>query len=106
MGYKDFLIPILITLLAGLSTGIGSVAALFIREFKHRYLSLMLGFSTGVMVYVSFVDLLGSSIEVIGLFYLFSGGLFLFYKYCSGTYPNSEIHKTSIRMGISPSSEG
>jgi ZIP family zinc transporter len=63
---KEFLLPFLITLFAGLSTGIGSVAAIFIKEFKHRYLSLMLGFSSGVMVYVSFVELLGKSIEKIG----------------------------------------
>ena len=64
---KDILIPILITVGAGLCTGIGSVAALFIREFKHKYLSIMLGFSAGVMVYVSFVDLLFKSIREIGL---------------------------------------
>ncbi len=64
---KSILIPILITVAAGLSTGIGSVAALFVRQFKHRYLSLMLGFSAGVMVYVSFADLLFKSIREIGL---------------------------------------
>jgi ZIP family zinc transporter len=64
---NDIILPILITVAAGLSTGIGSVAALFIREFKHRYLSIMLGFSAGVMIYVAFVDLLGKSIAEIGL---------------------------------------
>jgi ZIP family zinc transporter len=63
---KDILIPILVTVAAGLSTGIGSVAALFVRQFKHTYLSLMLGFSAGVMLYVAFVDLLGKSIIEIG----------------------------------------
>jgi zinc transporter, ZIP family len=64
---KSILIPILITVAAGLCTGIGSVAALFVREFKHRYLSLMLGFSAGVMIYVSFADLLFKSIREIGM---------------------------------------
>ncbi len=63
---KEILIPILITVAAGLATGIGSVAALFVRQFKHTYLSLMLGFSAGVMLYVAFVDLLGKSIAEIG----------------------------------------
>jgi len=66
---QDILIPILITVAAGLTTGIGSIAALFIRQFKHTYLSVMLGFSAGVMVYVAFVDLLGKSIAEIGLFW-------------------------------------
>jgi ZIP family zinc transporter len=70
-----FLIPFLITTGAGLCTGLGSIAALFIREFKHTYLSLMLGFSAGVMVYVSFVELLGHSCEEIG----FLGGNISFF---------------------------
>jgi zinc transporter, ZIP family len=64
---QEILIPILITVAAGLCTGIGSVAALFVKQFKHTYLSVMLGFSAGVMVYVAFVDLLGKSIAEIGL---------------------------------------
>ncbi len=67
MPSEPILIPILVTVAAGLCTGIGSVAALFVKEFKHRYLSMMLGFSAGVMIYVSFVDLLFKSIREIGL---------------------------------------
>ena len=63
----EILLPLLITVAAGLSTGIGSVAALFVRQFKHTYLSVMLGFSAGVMIYVAFVDLLGRSVTEIGL---------------------------------------
>lgn len=47
-----------LTLLAGLSTGIGSLMALFARRTNTRFLSLALGFSAGVMIYVSFVEIL------------------------------------------------
>ena len=47
-----------LTLLAGLSTGIGSVIAFLSHETNKRFLSIALGFSAGVMIYISFVELL------------------------------------------------
>ena len=47
-----------LTLFAGLSTGIGSLIAFFYKKTNTRILSLALGFSAGVMLYVSFVDIL------------------------------------------------
>ena len=47
-----------LTILAGLSTGIGSLISLFTKKTSTRMLSLALGFSAGVMLYVSFVDIL------------------------------------------------
>lgn len=47
-----------LTLFAGLSTGIGSAIALFARRTNTRFLSVSLGFSAGVMLYVSFVEIL------------------------------------------------
>lgn len=47
-----------LTALAGLSTGIGSAIALFARRSNVSLLSAALGFSAGVMIYVSFVELL------------------------------------------------
>jgi ZIP family zinc transporter len=46
-----------LTMFAGLSTGIGSVLAFFTRRTNTRFLSLALGFSAGVMIYVSFVEI-------------------------------------------------
>jgi len=46
-----------LTLLAGLSTGIGSALAFFAKRTSTRFLSLALGFSAGVMIYVSFVEM-------------------------------------------------
>ena len=57
---------ILLTTLAGLSTGIGSAIAFFIRNPKYSYLAVLLGFSAGVMIYISFTELLGTAIENVG----------------------------------------
>ena len=46
-----------LTLFAGLSTGIGSAIAFFAHRTNTRLLSVSLGFSAGVMIYVSFVEL-------------------------------------------------
>ncbi|MGD9343002.1 MAG: ZIP family metal transporter, partial [Desulfuromonadales bacterium] len=46
-----------LTLFAGLATGIGSALAFFARTTNTRFLSLSLGFSAGVMLYVSFVEI-------------------------------------------------
>ena len=46
-----------LTLFAGLATGIGSALAFFARRTNTRFLSLALGFSAGVMLYVSFVEI-------------------------------------------------
>jgi len=47
-----------LTLLAGLATGIGSTIALVARRTNTRFLAAALGFSAGVMIYVSFVEIL------------------------------------------------
>jgi zinc transporter, ZIP family len=50
-----------LTLLAGLATGIGSALALLAHRTNTRLLSAALGFSAGVMVYISFVEILGDA---------------------------------------------
>ena len=55
-----------LTILAGLSTGIGSAIAYFIKKPKMVYLSFSLGFSAGVMMYVSFVELLPQALDYVG----------------------------------------
>lgn len=46
-----------LTLFAGLSTGVGSALAFFARRTNTGILSLALGFSAGVMIYVSFMEI-------------------------------------------------
>ena len=55
-----------LTLLAGLATGLGSALAFFTRQTNTRFLSLALGFSAGVMLYVSFVEILPQAQDVLG----------------------------------------
>ena len=50
-------VPLMLTLGAGLATGIGSTIALFAHRTNKRLLSFSLGLSGGVMIYVSFVEL-------------------------------------------------
>lgn len=46
-----------ITLIAGLATGIGSIIAFTAQRTNYRFLSVATGFSAGVMLYVSFVEI-------------------------------------------------
>lgn len=46
-----------LTLFAGLSTGIGSAIAFSAKKTNKKFLSASLGFSAGVMIYVSFVEI-------------------------------------------------
>lgn len=46
-----------LTLFAGLSTGIGSALAFYTKKTNEKFLSVALGFSAGVMIYVSFIEI-------------------------------------------------
>lgn len=54
---ENFLFAMLLTLLAGLATGIGGAIAFFAKRTNTKFLSVALGFSAGVMVYISFVEI-------------------------------------------------
>ena len=78
---SEIWIPLALTFLAGISTIIGSLISLFIKNFKKSYLYFSLGLSAGVMIYVSFVELLAGSVRDIGFLYgnlaFFAGILFI-----------------------------
>lgn len=46
-----------LTVFAGMATGIGSVIAFMAKRTNYRFLSVATGFSAGVMLYVSFVEI-------------------------------------------------
>ncbi len=46
-----------LTLVAGLATGLGSIIAFFAPRANYRFLAVATGFSAGVMLYVSFVEI-------------------------------------------------
>ena len=55
---QPFLIAFTLTLLAGLSTGLGAAIAFFASRANTRFLSVCTGLSAGVMLYVSFMEML------------------------------------------------
>jgi len=61
MDLSTFWVAMLLTLFAGLSTGIGGLIVLFFKQINAKLLSVSLGFSAGVMIYISFVELLAES---------------------------------------------
>jgi zinc transporter, ZIP family len=62
----DVLVPLLLTLVAGLSTCLGSLVFFLVRDFKRSYLVFSLGLSAGAMIYVSFMELLHKAVLEIG----------------------------------------
>jgi len=61
--FNNYIVAFLLTLFAGLSTSIGAVIAFFSKTKTEKFLSLGLGFSAGVMIYVSFMEILQKSAE-------------------------------------------
>ena len=75
-----------LTMIAGLSTGIGSLIALIAKRTNTKFLCASLGFSAGVMLYVSFMDLIpiakeelvlhfGEKTGMLTLLFAFFGGM-------------------------------
>jgi len=56
---------LLLTLFAGLATALGSVIAFLAPRANLRFLAGALGFSAGVMIYVSFVELLPAGVDAL-----------------------------------------
>ncbi len=88
MELNNLLLAFGLTLFAGLSTGIGSALAFFTKRTNTKFLSIALGFSAGVMIYVSMVEIFfkakDSLVAVLGMaggswatVAAFFGGMFL-----------------------------
>ncbi len=58
-----------LTVFAGLATGIGSAIAFFAKRTNYRFLSISTGFSAGVMLYVSFVEIFFKGAKSLGEVY-------------------------------------
>jgi len=58
-----------LTLFAGLATAIGGGIAFFAKRTNTTFLSYSLGFSAGVMIYISFTEILGEANIIIGRHY-------------------------------------
>lgn len=57
LSFGNLLFAFGLTVFAGLSTGIGSALAFFTKRTNTRFLSVALGFSAGVMIYVSMIEI-------------------------------------------------
>lgn len=57
----DVMYALMLTVLAGVSTGIGSITALFAKRNNTKFLSFALGFSAGVMLYVAMIEIFSKS---------------------------------------------
>jgi len=66
MNFNQIIIPFSLTLLAGLSTVVGSLIFLSRTLSKRKFIGFFLGLSAGVMIYLSFVELLPYSIKNMG----------------------------------------
>lgn len=62
---NNILTAFCLTLLAGLSTTIGSLIAFFTKHTNKKFLSISLGFSAGVMIYVSMIEIFPKAQESI-----------------------------------------
>ena len=69
METNNFLFAFSLTLLAGLATGIGSLIAFLSKNFNSKFLAGSLGFSAGVMIYVSLVEIFFKAKESLTLLY-------------------------------------
>lgn len=54
-----------LTLFAGMATGVGSIIAFTAKRTNYRFLSVATGFSAGVMLYVSFVEIFFKGVEAL-----------------------------------------
>lgn len=57
MPTENVITAFLMVLCAGLATGVGSALAFFAKKTNTRFLAISLGFSAGVMIYVSLIEI-------------------------------------------------
>lgn len=78
-------IAIALTVFAGLATGIGSFSIFFSGSRKPGFLAAALGFSAGVMIYVSFMEIMPQAkTELVGLYGADRGTLFTVLAFFGG----------------------
>lgn len=68
MNLSNVVLSFILTLIVGLSMGVGSLISFFVKGNNKRFLALSLSFSAGIMIYVSFMAILPEGIELIELY--------------------------------------
>ncbi|MBS7298232.1 MAG: zinc transporter ZupT [Eubacteriales bacterium] len=114
---NNVLFSLLLTVFAGLSTGVGSVIALFAKRKNTKFLACSLGFSAGVMIYVSMIEIFGKARdyltasdgmiggEIFAVVFFFIGIVFIglidfFVPSAEGDIGSADGGKTLARMGV------
>lgn len=72
----NVLYAFLLTLFAGLSTGVGSLIGLMSKKFNPKILTISLGLSAGVMIYVSLVEIFVKARDALSLSFGDKAGYF------------------------------
>ena len=108
---------LILSTLAGLSTLIGGAFGLISKRPGPRFMALTLGFSAGVMIHVSFVELLQAGVESIGFapahlaFFIGTAAMFLIdaliphdyfdtHDHASGNEHNGALMKTGLFVAL------
>lgn len=65
----NFINALLLTLVAGMATGVGGAIIMFVKRFSPKVLSAALGFSAGVMIFISLVELFPESRHSLSLLF-------------------------------------
>jgi len=60
---SDMMFGLMLTLIAGVATGAGSLVVLFSKRANTKFLSICLSFAAGVMLYVAFAEILLEAFE-------------------------------------------
>lgn len=83
-----------ITLFAGLATGIGGLIAFFAKRTKTTFLAFSLGFSAGVMIFISFTEILTEAGHLMQLSYDHDTAAWLtFFSFIAGIGLSAAIDK-------------
>jgi len=77
-------IPLLMTFLAGFATVIGGFVTFFVQKSNLKVLSLGLGFSAGVMIFVSLTEILDTAQSLLKTYYPVKYHWLLFFGFISG----------------------
>lgn len=108
----EFYLPLILSLIAGLSTTVGAGFLFLYRNISKNTLHFFLGLSAGVMLYLSFIELLPESIHHIGFAFgnvLFFSGIFFMalvdrffphYLLGSSTCTNEQCDRKLYSTGI------
>ena len=82
--FENWQIPLLMTFFAGLATVIGGFVTFFVNKNNMKILSLGLGFSAGVMIFVSLTEILTTAESMLKTYYPVKYHWMLFWGFIAG----------------------